>query len=81
MRACSDLLYLKNDHGLIVKNFCSGGELISCFKDCVHDFSCGAAGILGDYVLHAAAAKRFIFRVAGVNNAITKKGETSPGWA
>ena len=75
MRACGDLLYLKNDHGLIVKDLCTGGKLISCFKNCVHDFSRGAASVLGDDVLNAAAAKRFIFRVAGVNNAITKKDE------
>src|SRR6267142_2752197 len=69
------LLYFKNDHGLIVEDFCTGSELVCCFKDCVHNLPCGAAGVLGNYVLHAATAKRFIIRVAGVNNAITKKGE------
>ncbi len=69
------LLYFEHDHGLIVKDFCSGGELICCLKDGIHNFSRGSAGILCDHVLNAAAAKRFIFGVAGVNNAITEKGE------
>lgn len=55
------LLHFENDHGLIVKDFSTGGELVCCLKDCVHNFPGGAAGVFSDDVLHAAASKRFIF--------------------
>src|ERR1051326_4031185 len=74
-RLTESLFHFEHHHGLIVKDFSPGGECVCCLKDCVHNLPCGAAGILRDNVLHAAAAKRFVFRVAGINDAITKERE------
>jgi hypothetical protein len=71
----ASLLYFENDRGLIVKDFCACGKFVCRLENSIHNFTRGAAGILCDDVLHAAAAKMFIFGVAGVNNAITKKDE------
>jgi hypothetical protein len=73
--AGESLFYFEYNRSLIVENFCPGGELISRFKNSVHNFSRGAACVFGDDVFDAAAAKGFIFKVAGVNNAIAKKSE------
>ena len=55
------LFHFENDHGLIVKNFRSGGELVCCPENSIHNLSRGAARVFSDDVLHAAASKRFIF--------------------
>src|SRR5712671_3825794 len=69
------LLYFKHDGGLRVKNISTGSEILCGFKNRVHNLTSISAGILCDNVFYAAPTKRFILRVAGINNAIAKKDE------
>src|SRR6476646_3287530 len=55
------LFHLEHDRSLIVKDLCTGGKLVCCSENSVHNLSRGAACIFGDDVFNAAAAKRFIF--------------------
>ena len=69
------LFHFEHDRRLIIKDFCTGGEFLGCSEYGVHNLSRCAVGVLCDHVFNAAAAKRFIFWIARVNNAIAKKSE------
>src|SRR4029077_10208120 len=73
------LFYLEYDRGLIVKNLTACGKLVGRAKDGIHNFLGRAGGIFVDYLFHTAAAKLFVFGIAGVDDAITEKDEYIAG--
>jgi len=61
------------------KTSAPAAKILCGLKNCVYDLTRISAGILCYNVFHPAPAKRFILRVAGINNAIAKKDKISPG--